>query len=110
MQPAEVDLQAFGVDTDSPQFHQARFLAGAGCDFCSGVGYKGRASVQELMVMDDAIRAMTLSRIPSHKMRQAAMARGMTTMRQDAAAKVMQGITTFDEAQKRVYIEESGEE
>jgi type IV pilus assembly protein PilB len=109
-QPSEVDLQAFGVDLDSPDFHQATFKTGAGCDFCSGVGYKGRASVQELMVMDDAIRAMTLSRIPSHKIRQAAMARGMTTMRQDAAAKVMQGITTFEEAQKRVYIEESGEE
>ncbi len=109
-QPAEVDLSAFGVDLDSPEFHQAKFMAGAGCDFCSGVGYKGRASVQELMVMDDAIRAMTLSRIPSHKIRQAAMARGMTTMRQDAATKVMQGITTFEEAQKRVYIEESGEE
>ncbi len=109
-QPAEVDLQAFGVDLDSPAFHQAKFQTGAGCEQCSGVGYKGRASVQELMVMDDAIRAMTLARIPSHKIRQAAMARGMTTMRQDAAAKVMQGVTTFEEAQKRVYIEESGEE
>ena len=109
-QPAEVELQAFGVDLDSPAFHQARFREGAGCDFCSGMGYKGRASVQELMVMDDGIRAMTLGRIPSHKIRQAAMARGMQTMRQDAAAKVMQGVTTFAEAQKRVYIEESGEE
>ncbi len=108
--PSEVDLQAFGVDLDSPAFHQAKFMAGAGCDFCSGVGYKGRASVQELMVMDDGIRAMTLSRIPSHKIRQAAMARGMQTMRQDAAAKVMLGVTTFEEAQKRVYIEENGEE
>ena len=108
--PTEVDLQAFGVDLDSPEFHRARFMAGSGCDHCSGVGYKGRASVQELMVMDDGIRAMTLGRIPSHKIRQAAMARGMTTMRQDAAAKVMQGVTTFEEAQKRVYIEESGEE
>jgi len=109
-QPAEVDLQAFGVDLDSPAFHQATFRTGTGCEQCSGVGYKGRASVQELMVMDDAIRAMTLSRIPSHKIRQAAMARGMMTMRQDAAAKVMQGVTTFEEAQKRVYIEESAEE
>ena len=108
--PAEVDLQAFGVDTDSLAFRQAKFQAGAGCDFCSGMGYKGRYSVQELMVMDDGIRAMTLNRLPSHKIRQAAMARGMVTMRQDAAAKVMQGITTFEEAQKRVYIEESSEE
>ncbi len=108
--PADVDLLAFGVDPDSPEFHRAKFLSGPGCDFCAGVGYKGRASVQELMVMDDGIRAMTLGRVPSHKIRQAAMARGMQTMRQDAAAKVMQGVTTFEEAQKRVYIEESGEE
>jgi type IV pilus assembly protein PilB len=108
--PAEVDLQAFGVDTDSQAFQQAKFMAGTGCDFCSGVGYKGRYSVQELMVMDDGIRAMTLNRLPSHKIRQAAMARGMVSMRQDAAAKVMQGITTFEEAQKRVYLEENGEE
>lgn len=109
-QPSEVDLMAFGVDLDSPAFHQAKFMAGAGCDFCAGIGYKGRASVQELMVMDDGIRAMTLGRIPSHKIRQAAMARGMQTMRQDAAAKVMQGVTTFEEAQKRVYLEENAEE
>ena len=108
--PGEVELSAFGVDPDSPEFHQAKFVTGAGCDFCSGVGYKGRASVQELMVMDDGIRAMTLERVPSHKIRQAAMVRGMQTMRQDAAMKVMQGVTTFEEAQKRVYIEESGEE
>ncbi len=108
--PAEVELSAFGVDPDSPEFHQANFLSGAGCDFCGGVGYKGRASVQELMVMDDGIRAMTLERVPSHKIRQAAMVRGMQTMRQDAAMKVMRGITTFEEAQKRVYIEESGED
>ena len=108
--PAEVELSAFGVDPDSPEFHRANFVTGAGCDFCSGIGYKGRASVQELMVMDDGIRAMTLERVPSHKIRQAAMVRGMQTMRQDAAAKVMQGVTTFEEAQKRVYIEESGED
>ena len=108
--PAEVELSAFGVDPDSPEFHRANFVAGAGCDHCSGVGYKGRASVQELMVMDDGLRAMTLERVPSHKIRQAAMVRGMQTMRQDAAMKVMEGITTFEEAQKRVYIEESGED
>jgi len=108
--PSEVDLLAFGVDTDSPAFHQADFVSGAGCDLCGGTGYKGRHSVQELMVMDDGIRAMTLNRVPSHKIRQAAMARGMVTMRQDAAQKVMQGITTFEEAQKRVYVEEGGEE
>lgn len=33
------------------------------------------------------------------------MTRGMISMRQDAATKIMQGITTFEEAQKRVFVE-----
>jgi len=108
--PTNMELLAFGVDTDSPAFHAARFAVGSGCDACGGTGYKGRYSVQELMVMDDTIRTLTLSRAPSHKISQAAIERGMISMRQDAAAKVMAGITTFEEAQKRVYVEESGEE
>ena len=108
--PAPIDLLAFGIDTDSPAFHSARFLSGAGCAACGGTGYKGRYSVQELMVMDDTLRTLTLARTPSHKIRQAAVEGGMVSMRQDAAAKIMAGITTFEEAQKRVYVEESGEE
>ena len=108
--PSDVDLAAFGIDTDSPQFHQAKFVAGTGCAACGNMGYKGRYSVQELMVMDDAIRSLTLARAPSNKIRRAAMARGMASMRQDVGAKIMQGITTFEEAQKRVYVEESAEE
>jgi len=108
--PSDVDLAAFGIDTDSLEFQQARFLAGAGCEACGNMGYKGRYSVQELMVMDDAIRSLTLTRAPSNKIRRVAMARGMISMRQDVGTKIMQGITTFEEAQKRVYVEEGGEE
>ncbi len=110
MTPHETDLAAFGIDTEGPEFLEARFMQGAGCPSCAHMGYKGRYSVQELMVMDDAIRAMTLAHAPSTKIRRAAMARGMVSMRQDAGSKVMQGITTFEEAQKRVYIEDEGEE
>lgn len=104
--PSALDLAAFGVDVHSPDYARARFLVGSGCEVCGQTGYKGRYSVQELMVMDDDIRALTLSRAPAMRIRQAAIARGMVPMRQDAAAKVMQGLSTFEEAQKRVYLEE----
>lgn len=109
-QPSNLDLVAFGVGPETPGFYQAKFVQGEGCDYCSHTGYRGRYSVQELMPMDDAIRAMTLQRLPSNKIRRAAITRGMVSMRQDAASKIMQGITTFEEAQKRVYIEEEAEE
>ena len=108
--PSEVELAAFGVDMDSPEFLHARFMEGTGCEVCGQTGYKGRASVQELLAMDDAIRAMVLQKQPSNKIRRAAIARGMAPMRKDAASKVMLGVTTFEEAQKRVYIEDESEE
>ncbi len=108
--PTTPELMAFGVDTDSPEYHAARFQEGAGCEVCGGTGYKGRHSVQELLVMDDTLRSMVLAHEPSNRIRHTATERGMIPMRRDAALKVMSGITTFDEAQKRVYVEETGEE
>lgn len=107
--PDGAELTAFGIDPESAEFHRAHFQAGAGCDVCGRTGYRGRYSVQELMVMDERVRALTLERAPSSKIRQAALARGMASMREDAAAKIMQGVTTFEEAQKRVFVEEEGE-
>ncbi len=110
MTPTSPELIAFGVDTDAPEYHAANFRQGAGCDVCGGTGYKGRHSVQELLVMDDTLRGMVLAHEPSNRIRHTATERGMIPMRRDAALKVMSGLTTFDEAQKRVYVEETGEE
>lgn len=110
MTPTGPELIAFGVDTDAPEYHTANFRQGAGCEGCGGTGYKGRHSVQELLVMDDTLRGMVLAHEPSNRIRHTATERGMIPMRRDAALKVMSGLTTFDEAQKRVYVEETGEE
>jgi type IV pilus assembly protein PilB len=104
--PTPDELKAFAVDLNGPGTRNANFRMGAGCELCDNTGYRGRYSVQELLVMDDAIRNMVLQRTPSNKIRECAVAHGMASMRQDAAMKVIQGITTFAEAQKRVFIED----
>jgi general secretion pathway protein E len=104
--PAEDELRSFGVDPKSQRAASAIFLKGAGCAACEESGYKGRFSIQEILIMDDHLRNLVLARTPSNKIRQEAMTRGFVTMRQDAAEKVMQGITTFEEAAKRVFIDD----
>ena len=104
--PTEEEIKAFAVDTSSHEFEMARFVIGQGCANCEGTGYRGRYSVQELLVMDDTLRNLILKRIPSNEIRKEAIKRGMVSMRQDAASKVMSGITTFEEASKRVFIDE----
>jgi type II secretory ATPase GspE/PulE/Tfp pilus assembly ATPase PilB-like protein len=85
----------------------AKFIKGTGCPACDKSGYRGRASIQELMVMDESIRRLTLEKETATRIRTAAMnnsSNPMIPMRRDGAVKVMQGITTFDEIQRRVFI------
>jgi len=104
--PAEEEMRAFGLDPNSDKVRSAMFVKGAGCHVCEETGYKGRYSIQELLVMDDNIRNMILSRTPSNRIRHEAIKRGFVSMRADAADKVMSGITTFEEAAKRVFIDD----
>ncbi len=107
--PSALELSAFGIDLSAPGASHPRFREGAGCEACGGTGYKGRCGVQELMAMDEDVRALTLAGATSGKIRQAAIARGMVPMREDAGVKIRQGITTFDEARRRVFVEEEVE-
>jgi type IV pilus assembly protein PilB len=108
-EPTAADLKSLGIDPQVDDLSRANFQKGAGCPKCEKSGFAGRYSVQELMVMDDTIRNMTLDKAPSSKIRLAAMnssVNPMISMRRDGAEKIMQGITTFEEIQRRVFISE----
>jgi len=76
-----------------------------GCGTCDGMGYKGRTGIREAMLMNNEIRQLTLDRAPADALRNAALAAGMTAMRQDGAQKVLDGVTTLEEVQRKVYLE-----
>lgn len=75
----------------------ARFMKGPGCPDCNFTGYHGRCALLEIMLLDDAIRALIVNREPANKIKHAAMSNGMTTLRHDGWTKVLQGITSVDE-------------
>jgi len=68
-----------------------------GCDHCGHTGYQGRTGVFELMVADDAIRAQIHNRAAEAEVRAAALAAGMTLMRDDGERLVREGITSREE-------------
>jgi general secretion pathway protein E len=68
-----------------------------GCDNCGQTGYQGRTGVFELMVANDATRAQVHNRASEAEIRDAAVAAGMTLMRQDGDRLVAAGITTPEE-------------
>ncbi|MCP4510177.1 MAG: Flp pilus assembly complex ATPase component [Fuerstiella sp.] len=68
-----------------------------GCRNCRGTGYSGRLGIYELLETNEQIRQLAHDRTGTDKIRKAAIASGMVTLRQDGWKKVAQGITSIDE-------------
>src|SRR4051794_19679075 len=68
-----------------------------GCVRCGGSGFKGRIGLYELMEIDDEIRTLILEKGSEEEVRTRAIDKGMTTLREDALAKVQQGVTSVAE-------------
>jgi general secretion pathway protein E len=71
--------------------------AGAGCKQCAQTGYQGRTGVYELLVTTDAIRAQIHNQTSEADIRAAALASGMTLMRDDGERLVQSGVTSREE-------------
>jgi len=48
-----------------------------GCEFCSGIGFRGRIGLFEMMQMNNEIRSLAFDRAATNKIRKAALASGM---------------------------------
>ncbi|MCJ7822534.1 MAG: GspE/PulE family protein, partial [Armatimonadetes bacterium] len=79
------------------------FYRGQGCERCRHSGYRGRIGVFELMLITNHLRELILRKAPTHELRQAGLEAGMMTLRQDAMQKILEGITTMEEALRVVY-------
>jgi general secretion pathway protein E len=68
-----------------------------GCDACGGTGYRGRTGIYELLLVDDDIRQLTLKNVDSSTIKRTGVQKGMLTLLDDGARKVLAGETTLAE-------------
>jgi len=76
---------------------QGELCRGSGCRKCRGTGHSGRMGIYELLITSDEVRQLAHERSSSWKLKQAAVANGMKTLREDGWSKVLHGETTVDE-------------
>lgn len=91
---------------DPVETERRTFYEGKGCYECNDLGYKGRRAITEFLDFTDSIKEMVLTERTPSEIRRAAYAQGMTTLRQAAARKVLQGETTLREINRVTPIEE----
>jgi type IV pilus assembly protein PilB len=83
----------------------ANFMKGSGCFHCMDTGYRGRIGIYEILRIDDMVQDMILKQHSAQEITRAAQAEGsLRRLKDDAAAKVIQGITTFEEAASAVMV------
>jgi type IV pilus assembly protein PilB len=76
---------------------KVKIYKGKGCSTCNGSGYKGRAGLYEVMVVDDEMRELILVGASAVELKKKAIERGMITLRRSGLRKVMDGVTTLEE-------------
>jgi type IV pilus assembly protein PilB len=100
-QPPEAALEYWGLDT----VEDANFVYGTGCFNCMDKGYKGRTGIFEVLIIDEMVQDMILNRKTAQEITRTARQAGkLDTLREDAAQKVMAGITTLEEAASAVMV------
>lgn len=84
-------LKGFGLPEDAVAYLPV------GCEECRGTGYKGRTAIFEILLVDEDVRRAIVEELPSHALRQLAVSKGMTTLRQAGIRKILAGITSVEE-------------
>jgi len=95
--PGKDVLNALNIKTNSKDNAKVKLYRGTGCSFCKNTGYYGRTSIYELIVLDEEIRSLIISKASSNIIKDAAIKKGMKTLKNSGLEKALQGITTIEE-------------
>jgi len=90
-------LSELNIKTNSKGDGKVKLYRGTGCSFCKNTGYYGRTSIYELIVLDEEIKSLIISKASSNIIKDAAIKKGMKTLKDSGLEKALQGITTIEE-------------
>lgn len=94
--PDNAALKSIGIN--KKQLKENVIYKAKGCEKCFNTGYKGRIGIFEIMVLNDELKSLILKTYDSNLIKREALKFNMVTLRQDGRQKILNGITTIEEA------------
>ena len=79
------------------------FYAGAGCNFCSGTGYRDRIGVYEFLRITPEIKRLVVGWATQEELRRMAVSQGMRTLQEEAITLIKHDVTTISEVVRAIY-------
>jgi type IV pilus assembly protein PilB len=95
--PSEDILYGLKIKDRLNNDSKIKLYRGKGCSFCKNTGYYGRISIYELIVLDEEIKSLIVTKASSNVINELALKNGMKTLKDSGMEKVLQGITTIEE-------------
>jgi type II secretory ATPase GspE/PulE/Tfp pilus assembly ATPase PilB-like protein len=76
-----------------------------GCEKCNNTGYKGRIGIYEMVVMDESIENIVKESSSEREIEEVSKKQGFLNMKEDGILKVLKGLTTIEELERIITIE-----
>jgi type IV pilus assembly protein PilB len=95
--PSEDILYGLKIKDRLNNDSKIKLYRGKGCSFCKNTGYYGRTSIYELIVLDEEIKSLIVTKASSNVINELALKNGMKTLKDSGMEKALQGITTIEE-------------
>ncbi|MCX6747513.1 MAG: ATPase, T2SS/T4P/T4SS family [Candidatus Nomurabacteria bacterium] len=96
------DISKYGIK----ELDVFKFYGPVGCDKCNLTGYKGRIGIFEAIKTDENIEKIMPTNPSEREIKKVASTQGILSMRQDGAVKILNGVTSFEEVQGAVDLNE----
>ncbi|GAI42258.1 unnamed protein product, partial [marine sediment metagenome] len=80
--PEEYILHGLNIEKElKNKKNKFTLFRGTGCSFCKNTGYYGRTSIYELIVLDEEIKSLIVSKVSSNVIKNVAIKKGMKTLK-----------------------------
>ncbi len=86
--------------------NRSKMWVSVGCDKCNMTGYKGRIGVYEAVLTDAKIESAVEMNPSEREIWAAAKGQGILTMRQDGVLKILRGMTSLEELERVISLQD----
>lgn len=103
----EIETVINGIEDKTliPQ-DRSKIWASVGCEKCNNTGYKGRIGIYEAILTDQKIENAVEQNPSEREIWTAAKGQGLLTMRQDGVLKILKGLTSLDELERVIALQD----
>jgi len=96
---SEIDAAILEANQIDPEFFKDTVVyAAKGCPRCNGLGFKGRGSIMEVLLVTDEIREAILRNATATELMRLARQNGLRTLKESGLYRVKEGVTSLEAA------------